>query len=96
MPFDLCLLGFGNVGRELVKLIERKREELKARYDLELRIVGIAPGRHGIVMNRDGIDTRRPAGRGLHLLGDGERIDSLFVGSRRFAEMSVTRQAAFA
>lgn len=58
MQFDLCLLGFGNVGRELVKLIERKREELKARYDLELRIVGIATGRHGIVMNRDGIDAR--------------------------------------
>ena len=58
MQFDLCLLGFGNVGRELVKLIERKREGLKARYDLELRIVGIATGRHGIVMSRDGIDAR--------------------------------------
>jgi homoserine dehydrogenase len=58
MPFDLCLLGFGNVGRELVKLIERKREDLRARYDLELRIAGIATGRHGIVMSRDGIDAR--------------------------------------
>ncbi|HKZ85369.1 MAG TPA: homoserine dehydrogenase [Anaerolineae bacterium] len=56
MQFDLCLLGFGNVGRELVKLIERKREELTSRYDLELRIVGIATGRHGIVMRREGID----------------------------------------
>jgi len=58
MQLDLCLLGFGNVGRELVRLIDRKRDELRSRYDLELRIVGIATGRHGIVMSRAGIDTR--------------------------------------
>jgi homoserine dehydrogenase len=58
MRFDLCLLGFGNVGRELVRLIDRKRDELRTRYDLELRFVGIATGRHGVVMNRNGIDTR--------------------------------------
>ena len=56
MRFDLCLLGFGNVGRELVRLIDRKRGELRSRYDLGLRIVGIATGRHGIVMSRGGID----------------------------------------
>jgi len=56
MTFDLCLLGFGNVSRELVRLIDRKHDELRTRYGLELRIVGIATGRHGLVMNRDGID----------------------------------------
>jgi homoserine dehydrogenase len=56
MLFKLCLLGFGNVGRELVKLIDRKRAELKSQYDLDLRIVGIGTGRHGVVMNRDGLD----------------------------------------
>jgi homoserine dehydrogenase len=56
MLFNLCLLGFGNVGRELVRLIDRKRGEIRSRYDLELRIVGIATARHGVVMAPDGLD----------------------------------------
>ena len=56
MLFRLCLIGFGNVGHELVKLIDRKRAELRSGYDLDLQIVGIATGRHGTVMNRDGLD----------------------------------------
>ncbi len=56
MEFKLCLLGFGNVGRVLIKLIDRKRDEVAARYGIDLRVVGIATARHGIVMNRDGID----------------------------------------
>ena len=28
MEFRLCLMGFGNVGRELVTLIDRKRDEI--------------------------------------------------------------------
>lgn len=57
MDFKLCLLGFGNVGRELVKLIERKRATLESQYDLNLRVVGIATGRHGIVVDPNGIDS---------------------------------------
>lgn len=67
MRLNLCLLGFGNVGRELVKLIERKRATLEAQYDLDLRLVGIATGRHGIVMDRNGID-------GAAALNDWERL----------------------
>ena len=55
MLFNLCLLGFGNVGRELVKLIDRKRDELLAQYNLDLRVVGVATGRHGSVMDRNGL-----------------------------------------
>ena len=56
MVFRLCLLGFGNVGRELVKLLDRKRAELESRYDLNVGIVGIATGRHGVIIDRTGID----------------------------------------
>ncbi len=56
MEFKLCLLGFGNVGRELARLIDRKRDTIQSRYDLGLSIVGIATGRHGVVMDRNGID----------------------------------------
>ena len=67
MDLKLCLLGFGSVGRELVKLIERKRDMLKSQHDLDLNIVGIATGRHGIVMDRQGLDSALA-------LGDWERL----------------------
>ncbi len=55
MNMNLCLMGFGNVGRELVKLIDRKRDEIKAQYDLTFTIVGIATGSHGTLIDRLGI-----------------------------------------
>jgi homoserine dehydrogenase len=57
MDMKLCLMGFGNVGRELVKLIDRKRSEIEAQYDLTFTLVGIATGSHGILMDRSGIDS---------------------------------------
>ena len=62
MEMKLCLMGFGNVGRELVKLIDRKRDAVKAQYDLTFKIVGIATGRHGILTDRDGIDSATALG----------------------------------
>ena len=56
MEMKLCCMGFGSVGRELVKLIDRKRDEVKAQYDLSFKIVGIATGRHGLLIDRSGID----------------------------------------
>jgi homoserine dehydrogenase len=50
-------MGFGNVGRELVKLIDRKRDEITAQYDLTFTLVGIATGSHGILIDRSGIDS---------------------------------------
>lgn len=58
MELGLVLIGFGNVGRNLAHLIERKRDELKARYDLTLRVCGIATRRHGIVVDEAGLDLR--------------------------------------
>jgi len=68
MRLALCLLGFGNVGRELVRLIDRKHSEIISRYDIDLRVVGIATGRHGIVMDRSGIDGETAIGAWSRLL----------------------------
>lgn len=57
MELKLCMMGFGSVGRELVKLIDRKRDEIKSQYDLTFTIVGIATGSHGLLIDRSGIDT---------------------------------------
>jgi homoserine dehydrogenase len=48
MPhYNLAFLGFGNVGRALVQLLESKRPELQARYDLTYTITGLATRRLG-------------------------------------------------
>ena len=62
MPtFDLVLVGFGNVGRRFVRLLEERRDELNRRQEVDWRIVGIATARHGSVMNLDGIDAMKAA-----------------------------------
>ncbi len=57
--YNLCLLGFGNVGRSLARLFLRKQEELKARYDLSFAFTAIATERHGAAINPAGLDIER-------------------------------------
>ena len=56
MELKLCFMGLGSVGRELLKLIDRKREDVQAQYNLSFKVVGIATGRRGILVDPDGID----------------------------------------
>jgi homoserine dehydrogenase len=55
-PCTLALLGFGNVGRALARLLLAKRAELLQRYGLACRVIGIATGRHGTAIDPEGID----------------------------------------
>ena len=52
----LVLVGFGNVGSALARLIVSKRSEIMDRYDLDLRVVTIATGTHGIALDPAGLD----------------------------------------
>lgn len=56
MEHNLALIGFGNVGRALARLLLRKRTELAARYSVSFRTVAIATGRHGSALDPNGID----------------------------------------
>jgi homoserine dehydrogenase len=56
MELKLCFMGLGSVGRELIKLIDRKRDDVQAQYDLSFKTVGIATGKHGILVDPSGID----------------------------------------
>ena len=57
MPhYNLALLGFGNVGRALARLLERKAPEVADRYGITYTITGIATGSHGAVINPAGVD----------------------------------------
>jgi homoserine dehydrogenase len=55
MNYCLALLGFGNVGRALARLLLRKECELQDKYDLTFRVTGIATGRHGSAIDPDGL-----------------------------------------
>lgn len=53
---NLCLLGFGNVNRTLVELLQRKRADLRDRYGIEWRITGVGSRRLGWQVKADGFD----------------------------------------
>ncbi len=53
---SLALVGFGNVGQALARLLLRKRDSLQTRYGLTFQVNGIATGSHGIAIDGGGID----------------------------------------
>lgn len=55
----LVLMGFGNVGQALARLLLTKEDHLRRAYSLDLRVVTIATGSHGIAFDLDGIDLRQ-------------------------------------
>src|SRR3977135_2685599 len=54
--FNLCLLGFGNVNRTLIELLQRKEAELRERHGIEWRITGVASRRIGWQVSASGFD----------------------------------------
>jgi homoserine dehydrogenase len=54
--FNLCLLGFGNVNRTLVELLQRKEAELREHHGIEWLITGVASRRIGWQANASGFD----------------------------------------
>ena len=54
--FTLGLLGFGNVNRTLVELLQRKDSELRERHGIAWRITGVASRRIGWRANAEGFD----------------------------------------
>jgi homoserine dehydrogenase len=55
--YKLALLGFGNVGRALARLLQRKEAELQQRYDITFSVTGIATHHHGAAIDRSGLET---------------------------------------
>jgi homoserine dehydrogenase len=71
--YRLSFIGFGNVARALVRLLDRKRDLLKENYDILYSITGIATGRHGFAVNPHGLDSQRA----LELVESGQSISQL-------------------
>ena len=73
MHYKLAFIGFGNVARSLVRLLERKHDLLKQEYDITYSITGIATGRHGFAVNPNGLDVPQA----LKLVESGKSIQPL-------------------
>lgn len=54
--YNLCFLGFGNVGRALARLLVAKSTELRELHGIEYRVTGVASRRIGWLVNTDGFD----------------------------------------
>ncbi len=52
----LALLGFGNVGKSLARLLVDKADELENRYAITYSVTGIYTNRHGAALDPDGLD----------------------------------------
>lgn len=52
--YNLCFLGFGNVGRTLARLLITKSAELRELYGIEYRITGVASRRIGWLAKSEG------------------------------------------
>ena len=55
--YRIALVGFGNVGRALLRLLEVKQETLKKKFGFSTRVTGIATLRHGMAIDPAGIDS---------------------------------------
>lgn len=56
---DLILVGFGNVARRFVRLLDEQRERLATDHGLSWRVMGIATKRHGAAYEAAGLDVER-------------------------------------
>jgi homoserine dehydrogenase len=54
--YNLCFLGFGNVGRALARLLVAKSIELREQYGIEFRITGVASRRIGWLAQSEGFE----------------------------------------
>jgi len=73
MVVDLLLVGFGNVARRFVRLLDERAERLRHDHDLTWRVIGIATRRHGAACALDGLDVSRA----LELVEAGDSLDAL-------------------
>lgn len=56
---NVALLGFGNVGQALARLMQRKALTLREQYGLSFAITGIATRSRGIALDEHGLDITR-------------------------------------
>jgi homoserine dehydrogenase len=60
MPhYKLAILGFGNVGKALARLLQEKQTELAQSYGFTFSVTGIATAHHGMAIDPAGLDLEK-------------------------------------
>jgi homoserine dehydrogenase len=70
---SMAMVGFGNVGRALARLLIRKEKELESEFGLTYKVTGIATGHHGAAIAPDGLDLAKA----IEQVENGESLTSL-------------------
>ncbi|MBK9924310.1 MAG: homoserine dehydrogenase [Anaerolineales bacterium] len=74
MPhYNLAFIGFGNVARSLARLLERKSDLMKSKYNITYSVTGIATGSRGFAVNPNGLDVNKA----IELVESKQSISSL-------------------
>jgi homoserine dehydrogenase len=73
MNVNVALLGFGNVGRALARLLISKAAVLRDEYDLAASVTGIATRSHGSAIDPNALDLAAA----LKLVEAGDKLDAL-------------------
>jgi homoserine dehydrogenase len=69
----VCLVGFGNVGKALVRLLEKKQPALTSQFGFSTVVTGIATGSHGMAIDPGGIDIHQA----IQLVESGKSLASI-------------------
>jgi homoserine dehydrogenase len=78
-PLRIWLVGFGTVGRWLVRTFESQAERLAGRYGIGVTLVGIANARDGFIYDGNGLDRAS-----VMAMASGERTLAEHSGVRRW------------
>ncbi|MBN1314204.1 MAG: homoserine dehydrogenase [Anaerolineales bacterium] len=73
--YKLVLMGFGNAGQALARLLLEKRSELQDRYSIRFMVTAVATGTHGRALNANGLDLERA----LEIMQCGGSLDELIT-----------------
>jgi len=76
--YRIALLGFGNVGQSLARLLLRKGDQLKHDHNLTFTITAIATARHGMAIDPNGINVEHA----LQLITNHNKLDVLSTHPR--------------
>ncbi len=77
--FRLILVGFGVVGQGFAQLLQTKQTHLREQYGIDLRLVGVANARHGLICREEGLQLSA-----LLELAEAKRPLSDYVGAARW------------
>ena len=71
--YKMVLLGFGNAGQALVRLLLEKRADLQNHYSIGFMVTGIVTGSHGSALNPSGLNLERA----LEIMQAGDSLNEL-------------------